>query len=53
MNILLWYLPLTMFFGACDLVLAESETQRDTAWSAEWTSLGRMATTPRAPAERG
>jgi hypothetical protein len=34
MNILLWYLPFTMFFGACDLVLSESETQMDSTRSA-------------------
>jgi hypothetical protein len=27
MNILLWYLPYAMFSGACDVVLAESETR--------------------------
>jgi hypothetical protein len=27
MPILLWYLPFTMFSGACDLVFAEFETQ--------------------------
>ena len=27
MPILLWYLPYTMFSGACDLVLSEFETQ--------------------------
>ena len=27
MPILLWYLPFTMFSGACDLVFAELETQ--------------------------
>jgi hypothetical protein len=29
MNILLWYLPLAMFSGACDLVLSESDPQTD------------------------
>jgi hypothetical protein len=28
MNILLWYLPYAMFFGACDVVLSESERSR-------------------------
>jgi hypothetical protein len=27
MPILLWYLPFTMFSGACDLVFSEFETQ--------------------------
>ncbi len=27
MPILLWYLPFTMFSGACDLVFAEFETK--------------------------
>jgi hypothetical protein len=27
MPILLWYLPFTMFSGACDIVLAELEMQ--------------------------
>jgi hypothetical protein len=27
MPILLWYLPFTMFSGACDIVFAELETQ--------------------------
>ena len=27
MNILLWYLPYAMFSGACDVVLAERETE--------------------------
>jgi hypothetical protein len=29
MPILLWYLPFTMFSGACDLVLSELEMQPD------------------------
>jgi hypothetical protein len=56
MNILLWYLPFTMFFSACDLVLSESETQMDSrrsAETAEWISLDRRPTTYPALAERG
>ena len=33
MPILLWYLPFTMFSGACDLVLSEFETQVAGEWS--------------------
>ena len=32
MPILLWYLPFTMFSGACDLVLSEFETQMAGEW---------------------
>jgi hypothetical protein len=36
MPILLWYLPYTMFSGACDFVFAELETQTAGAWPAEF-----------------
>jgi hypothetical protein len=32
MPILLWYLPFTMFSGACDLVFSEFETQMADEW---------------------
>jgi hypothetical protein len=35
MPILLWYLPFTMFSGACDLVISEFETQTAGGWPAE------------------
>jgi hypothetical protein len=56
MNILLWYLPFTMFLGACDLVLSESERQVDgvrLAETAELISLDRRPTAYRAVIERG
>ena len=34
MPILLWYLPFTMFSGACDLVFSEFETQIASEWPA-------------------
>jgi hypothetical protein len=34
MPILLWYLPFTMFSGACDLVFSEFETQVAGEWPA-------------------
>jgi hypothetical protein len=35
MPILLWYLPYTMFSGACDLVMSEFEMQAAGDWAAE------------------
>jgi hypothetical protein len=34
MPILLWYLPFTMFSGACDLVFSEFEAQMAGEWPA-------------------
>jgi hypothetical protein len=38
MPILLWYLPFTMFSGACDLVFSEFETQM----AGEWPAAGSV-----------
>ena len=35
MPILLWYLPFTMFSGACDLVFSEFESRTAGVWPAE------------------
>ena len=35
MPILLWYLPFTMFSGACDLMFSEFETQTAGGWPAD------------------
>jgi len=35
MNILLWYLPFAMFSGACDVVIGESDPQKESKPSAE------------------
>jgi hypothetical protein len=37
-NILLWYLPYAMFFGACDVVVSESDARTD-----EWRAESRPA----------
>jgi hypothetical protein len=46
MPILLWYLPFTMFSGACDLVFSEFETQAASVWPAEFGEPLREADEP-------
>jgi hypothetical protein len=46
MPILLWYLPFTMFSGACDLVFSEFETQMAGGWPAESVEPLREADDP-------
>jgi hypothetical protein len=46
MPILLWYLPFTMFFGACDLVFSEFETQIASEWPADSVERPRESDDP-------
>jgi len=53
MPILLWYLPFTMFSGACDLVFSEFETRMADEWPAGSVERPRESDDPDQYLNRG